>query len=468
MNKGIFSNWFRELATLIFTQAVQAFLLAIVMAIVVSAMSENSGGGNSTNYAAGMLALIALSQFGKIELLVKQIFGVTSQFGGDMASGRSGFTAAKFLALKGAKRVMNNGQKIGSGIKEMGESRREIRNIGLRQASNALNSGDENNTPQIDEDDDKKQLPRAEREKLEAEQRGNSELDGGDGATALGTSSSGLGLDSTQMGNLIAALNANTMALEQGGGNGQGGNGVSAFNEDGTTKTAQEIQKERLDKDMEAAQEKRKQAKRKLASGVAETAGAIVGGTVGGIGGAGVGMGMEGFGAGLGAGDWVGESVVKVAGSVSDHRKAVAKQNSEKAKIVEQINTQINNIAQNSGREAYNQSKELQNKNSRGRSEEQIDSKAKEHGRIAAKASADKATKKAMDAYSQAVYGRTMSENTVKNRAKDAALKVPKGIASSAKKAGRALKSDAGLTKNGRTKRTFDYNQIGKDIGKLD
>ena len=139
MNKGIFSNWFRELATLIFTQAVQAFLLAIVMAIVVSAMSENSGGGNSTNYAAGMLALIALSQFGKIELLVKQIFGVTSQFGGDMASGRSGFTAAKFLALRGAKRVMNNGQKIGSGIKEIGESRREIRNIGLRQASNALN-----------------------------------------------------------------------------------------------------------------------------------------------------------------------------------------------------------------------------------------------------------------------------------------------------------------------------------------
>ena len=67
MNKGIFSSWFREFATLVFTQTVQAFLLAIVMSIIISCIQNANGNGIN---AAGLLAIIALSSFGKIELLV--------------------------------------------------------------------------------------------------------------------------------------------------------------------------------------------------------------------------------------------------------------------------------------------------------------------------------------------------------------------------------------------------------------
>ena len=36
MKKGVFSSWFREFATIVLTQTVQAFLLAIVMSIIIS------------------------------------------------------------------------------------------------------------------------------------------------------------------------------------------------------------------------------------------------------------------------------------------------------------------------------------------------------------------------------------------------------------------------------------------------
>ena len=117
MGNSVFSRWFKEFATLVFTQTVQAFLLAIVMTIIVSCLAEADGNGSSAN-AAGLLCIIALASFNKIELLVKQIFGVTSQFGPSLDNGaRSLMTAG--LALRGAKKISDNAGKIMDGARDM-------------------------------------------------------------------------------------------------------------------------------------------------------------------------------------------------------------------------------------------------------------------------------------------------------------------------------------------------------------
>ena len=112
MLNGIFGKWLREFATLVLTQAVQAFLLAVVMTIIISCLN-NAGTDETGNQAAGLLAIIALASFGKIELLVKNIFGVTSQFGDpSLANGARGLTAGSLLAMRGGKRLLNNGADL--------------------------------------------------------------------------------------------------------------------------------------------------------------------------------------------------------------------------------------------------------------------------------------------------------------------------------------------------------------------
>ena len=50
MLNGIFGKWLREFATLVLTQTVQAFLLAIVMTVIISCLG-NSGGSAEGNQA---------------------------------------------------------------------------------------------------------------------------------------------------------------------------------------------------------------------------------------------------------------------------------------------------------------------------------------------------------------------------------------------------------------------------------
>ncbi len=139
MKKGIFGVWFKELATLIFTQTVQAFLLAIIMAIIVQALQSSSGVGST--YGAGLLAIIALSQFNKIELLIKNIFGVTSQFNVGMESGRAGLLGSLMLgkmALSGAKKVGDNAGKILDGRREAKASKARTNALLARQGTDQL------------------------------------------------------------------------------------------------------------------------------------------------------------------------------------------------------------------------------------------------------------------------------------------------------------------------------------------
>lgn len=107
MGNGIFGKWFREFATIVLTQTVQAFLLAIVMTIIISCLSGSNGDEDSVN-AAGLLAIIALASFGKIEMLVKNIFGVTSSFGDPSLQNARGFTAGTALAFRGVRNISDN------------------------------------------------------------------------------------------------------------------------------------------------------------------------------------------------------------------------------------------------------------------------------------------------------------------------------------------------------------------------
>lgn len=123
MGNGIFGKWFREFATIVLTQTVQAFLLAIVMTIIISCLAGSGGNEDSVN-AAGLLAIIALASFGKIEMLVKNIFGVTSSFGDPSLHNAKGFTMGTAMAFRGIKNISDNlGKSIqGSRLQKQGKA----------------------------------------------------------------------------------------------------------------------------------------------------------------------------------------------------------------------------------------------------------------------------------------------------------------------------------------------------------
>ena len=145
MLNGIFGKWLREFATLVFTQAVQAFLLAIVMTIIISCLGNATGNdAEAGNQAAGLLAIIALASFGKIELLVKNIFGVTSQFGDpSLQAGARGLTAGSLLAMKGGKRLLDNGSKLIQSHRQISEAKKGLATIDGNGNELAAGTGDD-------------------------------------------------------------------------------------------------------------------------------------------------------------------------------------------------------------------------------------------------------------------------------------------------------------------------------------
>ena len=75
MKKDVFMVWLKEFCSLIFTQTVQAFLLAIIMSVVVATATNDTIEEQDVAVSAtGIIAIIALSSISKVELLVKKIF----------------------------------------------------------------------------------------------------------------------------------------------------------------------------------------------------------------------------------------------------------------------------------------------------------------------------------------------------------------------------------------------------------
>lgn len=320
MKKGIFNDWFRELATLIFTQTIQAFLLAIVMTIVISAMSsstttsngtnntdgssttETNQNTNTTNYAAGLLAIIALSQFGKIELLVKNIFGVTSKYGGDMDSGRGALTAGKLMAFAGVKSMMDNGKKmIGGGINAY-KSSKDIKTLNAKRAI----AQDKVNNP-------------------EAYLEDNPAITGAVAGTVSGAvvnsgtegnQASGIGVSAAQIDQLIGAIQNQTKQLQ------------SNSNNNSKEKAQKEL--DDIDAKIAEAKAKKREGFKNIASGLVENAAiapsAAVGATVA------LGFGdsaIEGALGGIAVGDKIASSAVSSVSSAANYRDMIKKTNEQ-------------------------------------------------------------------------------------------------------------------------------------------
>ena len=344
MKKGVFGTWFKELASLIFTQTVQAFLLAIIMSIIVNALSSSTS--NGATYGAGLLAIIALSQFGKIELLIKNIFGVTSQFGGSMQDGRGGLLAS-VMALRAGKRVLDNAPKVVSGASNRIKASKTIKS--LEKQKEALNAGDisagamNEMQQQADEFIDNAQTGAAMAAGARAFNGGNS-------------SGNGVGISSSQIDQLIAAVKEQTSTIKS-----------QKMDDDKNDKNSK---MEDLDKKIREAQLKKRDSTRQIVSGVTETAGAIAGGTIGAAAGAVYSLGTgddfgqsvgQGIGFGVGAGDKVGGAIPRARSGIDHFKYDLNEIKIERDKAQQKIDNEEKN------KKVYNQVTEtLKNANKSG------------------------------------------------------------------------------------------------------
>lgn len=315
MKKGIFGSWFKELASLIFTQTVQAFLLAIVMSIIVNALAGSSDESNSVGtYGGGLLAIIALSQFGKIELLIKQIFGVTSQFNinaGSMNDGRGGLLAG-LVALKGMKNVADNVPKAIGGVSNRIKSNREIKSLSAQR--DKLNA-------EIGADDALQGMEEQAGQFVDQVGTGAARQMG---ANAVNGGSGGLGVDSSQISQLISAVKEQTAAIK------------SQKMDSG--KSSKQEQLRELNQKIKDAELKKRDSGRQILSGITETVGAVGGGVVGATAGAIYSLGTgddfarnisAGAGVGVGIGDKVGKAGPSIVGGIDHLRHDKDKFNTE-------------------------------------------------------------------------------------------------------------------------------------------
>lgn len=115
---SVFSTWFKELFTLIFVQTFQAFLLAIIMTLIISLTVSDYLKDENGISAVGILAIFALLSLSKIELLVKNIFGLTSGIADtSLAAGQKSSFTGGLLALHAGKKLLDNPRKMLGGAK---------------------------------------------------------------------------------------------------------------------------------------------------------------------------------------------------------------------------------------------------------------------------------------------------------------------------------------------------------------
>lgn len=280
----VFNVWIKELCSLIFVQAFQALLMALMLSIVVNLYHDaiTTGDSGSRN-AMGIYAVIILVLIPKVELLVKRIFGLGSGVMNDsMIAGRDSLLKTG-LALKLGGRVLNNAGKTIGGLAGLastfpgGMARKKVRiaennyNASLNRSNNNLALG--NSEP----DGERQNAGRG----IASVGRNYSINDSNSRNGRLGTSSAG------SLGNLTADDLASAIKKAN-----------DDSPEDALNKAKHELTQQRLN------------SLHKAASGVTETIGAIGGAGLGAV----VSLGTGGddlisdMMIGMGVGDKVGEA----------------------------------------------------------------------------------------------------------------------------------------------------------------
>ena len=274
MKKGIFGSWFKELATLIFTQTIQAFLLAVVMTIIISALSTSNKAQGT--YAAGLLAIIALSQFGKIELLVKN-------------------------------KLLDNNKKMVGGFIDRRKAGRDIKNLQKQKENLNLSyaADDAEGSAKVAMD----QMEETAGNFINGATQGAAMATGAQiaGGTGGGT---GIGVPSSEIQGLISAIKEQTTTIKN--------SNSKADKDDKKDKLAD------LEKKINEAKQNKRAATAKMVSGLTEYAGYAAGGIAGGI--VGLGMGenvVKNAAIGAGIGDMAVSSTIN-AGVSADRARVQA------------------------------------------------------------------------------------------------------------------------------------------------
>lgn len=366
MQKGVFTNWIKELCALVFVQTIQAFILAIVLSIILTFI-KNTGtsiSDQATVSSLGVLCIVLLTSLTKMEQITKKIFGLDS---GILQHKPPHGLAATMLALKSAGRIFNNIPKIASGIgaatfganldKKKANSRAlgKLQRRGLDKDGNALpqsdtgagegasgGTGTDNRNSGVDYD----------KARLEASQKFN--YDQAKKAKLAGDMEgykNYMNLAASQRRNL---KNLDTPSVNVGNAAASAMNKASDKDRDNYLKIM-----DQLDDDLSKAKEKRRKGIETAVSGLMETAGAGAGAMAGLSIGAVSGLATndldqipKSMAYGIGVGDMAGESLTKAVSSVASGVKSRANVNKSLNKQILDMEKNLKINSEERGRQA--------------------------------------------------------------------------------------------------------------------
>lgn len=315
MKKDVFMVWLKEFCSLIFTQTVQAFLLAIIMSVVVAtATNDTIEEQDIAVSATGIIAIIALSSISKVELLVKKIFGVESQFGDPSMRNGMGALAGSLIAAKLAGRALNNVPKMASGLKGLDTRKARANALAKRNRDLAAAAGRRTGGSGVAAGN------------MALQQAGGTDTSGDSAAVGV-TAAGRAGNAASNVSNLT--INASNVDI--------GGQGASESNKI----TAEKFNKinDDYEKALSDIKKGRRESMQKLASGLLETAtlpaGAIGGLTVG------LATGdnpLKAAGVGIGATDYISEKLVSGVSAMGDAARELGAVSKAQKSAIDAIN----------------------------------------------------------------------------------------------------------------------------------
>lgn len=307
MKGNVFQTWLKEFCALVFTQTIQAFLLAIILSLIVMIYNGTSFGRADRTSATGVLAIIALTSISKMEGLVKKIFGVESSItDASMKGGKPGLMGS-IMALKMAKKALNNIPQMASGAKGVVTGIRDKRSARVNYATQMAKLSQRRT--------DLNAAIAADQAAGGANALGSASYSNGLGAGA-GSYGSGQGAGGIS-GGTVTITNSN-VNMSGGGNSVNGGKSASALKDQYSYEDDVEKLKSEYAAKKKEANKKILDSSRSIARGGLETAGGIVGGVLGGsigaVAAAGTGGNIsegvaKGLGNGIGVGDMAGNFV---------------------------------------------------------------------------------------------------------------------------------------------------------------
>lgn len=301
MKGNVFSQWLKEFCALVFTQTVQAFILAIILTLVVmSLVSQNSSGYTNvtSNQAAGVLAIIALTSISKMESLIKKLFGLESSITDASMKGGKGGVLGSIAAMKMAKKVLDNGPKVATGIKNFRSANKQLKMADLDRANKEVKL-----------------------RRRFVENYGTSALEGNNAQLTSGTESGGVAVASGNTSSInTSTLTANNPISNTNSSTSPTNKSISAKDRHKFEDDLEKIGKDYKD-ELEKIKKQRRDSIRSIASGLTESVGSVYGGITGAL----VGVAtdddiLKNAGIGMGVGDTIGKKMIDIPGDAYEAR----------------------------------------------------------------------------------------------------------------------------------------------------